>query len=430
MQDTASLFVGSTPAPARAYLGGLLAALRDNYRRLVIPCCGKFAIAEVAINAGWSPDRIDCSDVSLFSTVIGYLATDQPLSQLNVRLAPAIRGLSYESAGAILYALKLAHLEHGSPTYYLQLIARELRANRRKHIRDLDNQARTLADRLHGIRYRPMDMWRHLAEVKHRSTVVLYLNPPIYERGYTNLYETGGRVRWDEPAFDEFSPRTEQPRLRDALLAQAGLAIFYRYRSVEEHEAPLVIFGSEYEDGRVDYLLANRPAEILERYSVGAAVKPLVGVQPSPAPMLGYEDEITPDSVLRFVMVPKNVALYYHDLWAHRLGVTNSRVHYLALVDGKVFGVLGLNFDKFERNVKDYIFQQYGFTAPHSRYELSKLLMMALVSAGFRDHVLGNQGHFAMKTPTGVRTVGLSPYPEVKSHRGVMKLIARERAHG
>ena len=55
MQNAGAIFLGNTPGPARAYLGGLLAALRRRYRRLVIPCCGKFAIAEVAVNVGWSP---------------------------------------------------------------------------------------------------------------------------------------------------------------------------------------------------------------------------------------------------------------------------------------------------------------------------------------------------------------------------------------
>ena len=239
MQEAGAIFLGNTPGPARSYMGGLLAAMRKRYKRLVIPACGKFAIAEVAVNVGWSPERIECSDVSLFSSVLGYLASGKPLSALHVTVTPppsladTLSPLTYESAGEVLYALKLLAAAHHSETYWDELLVRELSRHRDKHVEDLDNQAHALAGRLSGMSYEPLDMWDHMAQARDDPKALTYVNPPGYERGYTRLYDSGGALAWDEPKFVEFSPKTQHPARRDALMEFEGLAIFYRYQSIE-----------------------------------------------------------------------------------------------------------------------------------------------------------------------------------------------------
>ena len=269
MQNAGAIFLGNTPGPARAYLGGLLAALRRRYRRLVIPCCGKFAIAEVAVNVGWSPEKIDCSDVSLFSSVLGYLASGKPLSALQVSVTPpeqleaTLSPLSFDTPGQILYALKLLTAHQHAKTYWAELVVRELQRHRDKHIEEMEKQAQALAGKLTGLSYRSLDMWEHLEEVKTKASAI------TYERGYTRLYDTGGALSWAEPSFQEFSPKTHQAELRDRLLGFAGLAVFGR-QHLEEADSPLLIFASEYSLERTDYLLANKPQVVADLFSPGA----------------------------------------------------------------------------------------------------------------------------------------------------------------
>src|SRR3990172_700362 len=339
MQNAGAIFLGNTPGPARAYLGGLLAALRRRYRRLGIPCCGKFAIAEVAINVGWSPDNIECSDVSLFSSVLGYLASGKPLSALQVSVTPpqaleaTLSSLSLGTAGKLLYALKLLTAHQHARTYWAELVVRELQRHRDKHIEELEKQAQALAGKLAGLAYRPLDMWEHLEEVKEDALAITYVNPPMYERGYDRLYDTGGALQWAEPSFQEFSPKTQHSDLRDHLMEFAGLAVFVRQQRIEEAESPLVIFASEHSLERTDYLLTNKPDVVAHAFAPAAhAFKP-IGVRSASYPIFGEGDEVGPGSEIRFVSCPAQVGLYYRDLWAHRLPTTNADAHYLVLLD-------------------------------------------------------------------------------------------------
>jgi hypothetical protein len=56
----------------------------DLYDRVVIPCAGRFTIAEAAVDAGWRPEEIECSDISLFSSVLGYAAAQTDLNALPI----------------------------------------------------------------------------------------------------------------------------------------------------------------------------------------------------------------------------------------------------------------------------------------------------------------------------------------------------------
>ena len=139
-----------------------------------------------------------------------------------------------------------------------------------------------------------------------------------------------------------------------------GLAIFYRYQSIEEDETPLVIFASEHSLERTDYLLTNKPHLVAEAFAASARAFSPMGIRPSPFPIFGEEDDVLPTSQLRFVPCEAQVALYYRDLWAHRLASTGADAHYLVLLDGKVFSVLGMSYSKFfgaSGPPADYVFE-------------------------------------------------------------------------
>ena len=65
------IFQGVTPGPHRTYLASQFPKLAKNYSKLVIPCAGRFSLAEVATDSGWENSSIYSSDISLFTTLIG-----------------------------------------------------------------------------------------------------------------------------------------------------------------------------------------------------------------------------------------------------------------------------------------------------------------------------------------------------------------------
>jgi len=72
MQTADLLFAGTTTAPARDFVASVLVKAKPD--RIWLPCAGRFAVAACLVGLGYPKDRIHTSDISLFSSVIGYLA--------------------------------------------------------------------------------------------------------------------------------------------------------------------------------------------------------------------------------------------------------------------------------------------------------------------------------------------------------------------
>src|ERR1039457_88392 len=87
MNRPTAIFLGVTPKPLRDYLAGAFGLLKDDYEYLVNPCVGTFGIIQAAVSGGWNPAKIVTSDISLFSSGLGFLAAGEPLDALDVTLA-------------------------------------------------------------------------------------------------------------------------------------------------------------------------------------------------------------------------------------------------------------------------------------------------------------------------------------------------------
>ena len=60
----------------------------EHYDRVVIPCAGRFTLAEAAVDAGWDASKLHLSDITPFSSLIGYMAAGKDLNGLGVTFAP------------------------------------------------------------------------------------------------------------------------------------------------------------------------------------------------------------------------------------------------------------------------------------------------------------------------------------------------------
>lgn len=71
----------------------------------------------------------------------------------------------------------------------------------------------------------------------------------------------------------------------------------------------------------------------------------------------------------------------------------------------------------------------FAFTVPHEKYgRLHKLTLMSIVSEWFWVDVLGQENWFSINgAPKNVKTVMLTPHPENKTARGILKLDDREQ---
>ena len=76
-----------------------------------------------------------------------------------------------------------------------------------------------------------------------------------------------------------------------------------------------------------------------------------------------YDDhEITPASKFHVIMVGLPTALYYRDLFVHRLGATTADRGFLLLVDGQVMTAFGIFIQDFLQFRMQYLPEMFGIT--------------------------------------------------------------------
>jgi hypothetical protein len=434
--QSGDIFLGNTPSNERAWLAPVLNVAHSHYKRLAIPCVGKFGGAEAAINSyTWKPGQIDASDISLFTSVLGYYLAERDVAELQVVVD---EGEILTHPDEILYELKLAAFRNlvgksdQSGNYYNQIYLRDLERRRDDHIAKLGEDLKGMADKLMGVKYETRDLFEHFEAVAGDKETVIWLNPPIQAGDYEKMYSTGGRVRWAEPEVNWFDPKTDVDRLLDIMESADALTFIGVKAPLIDRMQPFAVFAEERKnpaDTRV--VLCNRPSEITDVFGLTVLPRKYAqdDVEPYPAPVLPVGYEITDNSEIVFISVSGNHGMYYRDLFSHRFGTSGAESIYLMMADGYIAGVYGIGTTGFyhghEVNEHRVLEEQFGFTAPSDRHpRLTRLGLMLITTQIFLDNVIGPD---QLYRPEGIATTCITKYPEHKGSRGIHKLYHRER---
>src|SRR2546430_10957204 len=100
------------------------------------------------------------------------------------------------------------------------------------------------------------------------------------------------------------------------------------------------------------------------------------------------DHEITPASKFHVILVGLPTALYYRDLFVHRLGATTADRGFLLLVDGQVMTAFGIFVQDFLQFRTRYLPEMFGITRSSSRYHrLGKLFMLLLTSGEMKKRL-------------------------------------------
>ena len=433
MLDHGDIFLGSLPATHRAYLGAILAHARQKYSRLIVPCCGKFGAAEVAVAAGWMPSQIECSDVSLFSTVLAAHIMGVPLQKTFGPITGDgdLDSLNLDDPATVLFALKLAVCRNRAKSFYDICTVRDLERRAAAHIAYLRDGMDKLKARIGGIRYEPKDLFQHLTETLSDPQAVVWCNPPGYKNGYEKMYDTGGVIQFPQVEYTNFDPRKGgYAQVRDLMADAPALGIRLmvdELHDAEEHDEAMCV-ETNMDSTAVKYLLTNRPQEVSVWRRKSVFLPKPISIEPLDAPIFTDEHEITTDSVVAFTKISEEQAMYYRDLFAHRLGATLSEQHYAFILDGQLAGVVGIhmqsvNLNKPQYNDQLWLEETYGFACPSYRYpRIGRLLMSCITCANFPKLI-----RFNIHRPVGLITTCLCQHQELKTHRGLFKEISKER---
>lgn len=158
-------FLGTLVPSEQKFLKKLITnALKNGYKKFVEPCAGAFAMSHLAVQSGFKAFQVDSSDVSMFSSIMGYAITGKPLEELCLH-AKGFTDEELLDPATALYAWKYLSVAKNAGKDYFYNYLIDLEQRREIHIQNLNEQLERAKSVLGDMRYRALDMWKHIEEV-------------------------------------------------------------------------------------------------------------------------------------------------------------------------------------------------------------------------------------------------------------------------
>lgn len=413
-----AMFLGCLGTSEQKFLVKLIrTAAESGYTRFVEPCAGTFAMSNLAVQNGFRPEQIETSDVSMMPTVLGYAITGQSLEPLEIH-AQGFDDKELLDPATALYAQLYLRTSKSAGNEYYHNILEDLRLRKKEHIADIERQISVIRNLLHGMSYRPLDMWVHLKEVLDDPHALVIANPPTYFSGYEKFYDTQGKMTWKEPEYQLFDPETGHKQFYDLCMDAKALVICYQEKRPGEAVGHTIYARAGTRADLNAYITTNREEEAVALAN-GKKIKRQTEskLEPLDCSILPLDYEITEESKVQIVPVKAAQAQYYRVLWTHNFVGSSATWNRAVLIDGYVAGVFGLS-----KMASDSIFVWYVMKVPHEKYRLGRLCYMLAQNKSFVDTLLDS---IDQEKVVKMRTAMLTKYPENKEVRGIMKLVSR-----
>ena len=419
-----AMFLGCLGTSEQKFLVKLIeTAAQSGYTRFVEPCAGTFAMANLAVQNGFKPEQIETSDVNMMSTVLGYAITGQPLEPLEIH-AQGFEDLELLDPATALYAqLYLRTSKNAGNDYFYQMLT-DLRLRRQEHIESINGQIEVVRNLLHGMSYRPQDMWEHLKEVLDDPHALVIANPPTYFSGYEKFYDTQGKMTWKEPEYQLFDPETGHQQFYDMCMDAKALVLCYQEKRVGEAVGYTIYARSGTRADLNAYITTNREEEATALANGKKIKRPSESkLEPLDCSMLPRDYEIKEDCEVQIVPIRSAQAQYYRMLWTHNFVGSSATWNMAVLIDGYVAAVFGISNGRGLLNISDdAVFIWYVMKVPHKKYRIGRLCYMLIQN---RALVITLFDNIEQEKVVKMRTAMFTRYPENKEVRGIMKLVKR-----
>jgi hypothetical protein len=428
MPDFGKVFPGATPTDHRRFIAPALAHLRERgFDRVIVPACGDFSLVKCAVAAGFAKDRILATDICLFSSLLGYYYMGRPLAELPFTIKPGALLEEYRTCetdvdrlAVLLFHMKLSQLRIERD--FERRYATDLREHRPDHLARMKAGLESFREFYSGISYLIEHPFGVLA--RGGSDAVVLLNPVV---SAARMFKGMGGLDFkvDAPEWN----KKDAPTLYAGLKTHGAASFLF---SVDSHLDPDgIVYASESGPKRFDYWLCTHP-EVLSDFPQLRALKLKPKKPAAPyqhIPIFSDSDQLTAESIVTFVKVQEEQALYYRDLLAHRLGDTAAEIYLLCLIDGKMFSVCGFHAQKLRIGQEHYLAETFGFTVRlHDRPDINRLLMLFITCEEFARFMADAMSRvnrtYDMR---GLKTTCLSKYRKVKLNNGVLPVVSREK---
>src|SRR2546425_5921806 len=418
MIQTDPIFLGVVPRGARNYVAEQIVRLD---RPFFNACAGRFSVVEAAVKQGFPAASVHASDIGLFSGLIGYLADESKrLEDLGIRildpdLEPRDVRDDLDLAAHVMLILKLNQM---SQTNLRGLYLREeLRASWSQYRQAVRDELAGLVAAIKEIHYELADIWDIIERVS-ADDASFFASVPHYADGYRKMFRTPN-LAWNEPKIAQFDPKRFIELTRRLGEAKCAALLCRRGEWEEEVRPPWKrVFGRPESREKALWIIANRSMQAYAENHTGFGDIRKLAI---------YDDhEITPASKFRVTLVGLPTALYYRDLFVHRLGATTADRGFLLLVDGQVMTAFGIFAQDFLQFRTRYLPEMFGITRSSKRYHRLGKLFMLLLTSGEMKKRLCDILKLWRHEPRGIQTTSITVHEEGKTERGALKVVSRE----
>jgi hypothetical protein len=424
------LFIGGIRDQERKYIKKFIAASKGKgFTAIVEPCCGSFAMSRVAVETGYAQEKIDASDVSLFSAVFGRAITGRSLDELEIKIS-GFEGEDFTKPEAVLWAQNILRNSNLGGSYYMSQIINDLYERKDYHQGKIRESIAYFQNIIGNIRFREYDMFDHIQEYLDNEKAIVLLAPPTYKGGYEKWFYAGDRIQWKEPKYTLFDPENG---LRPVMNSNAKCLILCYEEAKAGACAGYPLFcRSASRAGMNAYITTNNPdraAYILDEKN--ATRKPEIDMSPLKYPIISETCEISADSAVEVYAITNANALYYRRLWTHNFSGSSSGSHnYAVIVDGYLCGVFGYNEMSASLFTEVYegkmgVWISYSICAPIKSYRILRLNTLISLC---RNVVENGMTEIIKARINGIFTTMITKHPVSMIHRGIMKLVKREKA--
>jgi len=436
--NLSSIFLGSIPSDQRKFLRVFLEFMRkeEGITRVIIPCVGQFGAVKCALEAGFTIDQIECSDISLFTSLLGYYYGEKDIEELNFGLvqeehADAYAGLTNDQqrVAFLMVLMKMAQLR--TEVYYEKCFFEEIRKNFDKYMEQVRVQLEEGMKTYRGLRYEVKDLRWYFLETKeaHTKTDLIIMNPPAFAKGYTKMFNFHEYIVYlsSVPEFD-FS----KEYMNMYHLSKNSPAPFLWHTSKPTHAFPQqdIIFAKQLSVDKYGCWLFTEPDALGKFKDIYTVVfKGMNADNVQQYRLLPQDYKLTAEAKVSINEINKETALYYRDLFAHRLGSTVAEVYFGIFLDGYLMSVCGFNTSFLRRLQETYIFENFCFSISHNNIEnLNRVSMMFLCSGQFKRHLENNtlkgSAYVQLKS---FKTTCLTKYRKSKLNNNLLKLTNSDR---
>lgn len=389
-----------------------------RYSTYIVPFAGQFVVAETFVDCGVSPAAIETSDITLFSSLLGYFISGRDLKGLGVMVDGVPMECTIDGVAEVMYLYKLGGIK--PKTYYNQQLIKDLENRKADHIDNLMRQLEHIKAKLDGIHYEIADV-RDVVDRCSGKELLVYLDPPTDTKSYIWMFERE-MLQWNAPHVEQFNATTEIPKILDTLgNSSAGAILHTRPKNRVDWDLDnwQCTFATQTTKKNVEFVYTNRSVSAHVVANRRRITSPIGAVYP----LITNEDMITEDSVIQIIPIDGTTAMYYRDLFVHRFPTdTGAELFFLMLLDGKVFSVRGAIYYVQNRGNGDRIRETFGLVYQTKQsHHIGRLAMRLITSFEFRDLLTHKNEIFPKKFITS-STIG--KYPVAREDEGIFEMYA------